>query len=75
MVKGEPTSKNKRGQWTDDQMELAVDEVRNKESKGSSGYFFSSLGDIVTKLQDGGMVKMTPGMGWFRRTLTSELEE
>jgi hypothetical protein len=35
----------------------------------------SSLGDRLTKLKEGEMVKMTPDMGWFRRTSTDEFEE
>jgi hypothetical protein len=31
MNNGERTSTNKRGQWTDDQMKLAVDIIMNKE--------------------------------------------
>jgi hypothetical protein len=74
---GEPISQKKRGQWTEDQIKLAIYKSRNKEMsvRETAVTFFSSLGDILIKLQEGGMVKMTPGMGWFRRTLTDELGE
>jgi hypothetical protein len=63
MNKSEPTAKKKRGQRTEAQMKLAIDKVR------------SSLGDRLTKLKEGEMVKTTQDMCWFRRTFTNELEE
>jgi hypothetical protein len=61
MNNGERTSKKKEGQWTDDQMKLAVDKVWNKEPVSEAADTFpvpeSSLGDR-TKLQGGKMVKM-----------------
>jgi hypothetical protein len=74
------TAKKKPGQWTEDNMKLAVDKVRNKEmSVREAADTFSvprrSLGDRLTKLKEGEIVKMTPHMGWFRRTFSDELEE
>jgi hypothetical protein len=61
-------------------MTLAIDKVRSKEMlvREAADTFSvprSSLGDRLTKLKEGEMVKMTPDMGWFRRTFTDELEE
>jgi Mn-dependent DtxR family transcriptional regulator len=80
MNNSEPTAKKKRGQWTEDQVKLAIDKVRNKEmsvreAADTFSVLRSSLGDRLTKLKEGEMVKMTPDMGWFRRTFTDELEE
>jgi hypothetical protein len=61
-------------------MKLAIVKVRNKEMPvRNAAYTFSvprsSIGDRLTKLKEGEMVKMTPDMGWFRRTFADELEE
>jgi hypothetical protein len=61
MNNGEPTSKKKQGQWTDDQMTVAIHKVWNKELVREAENTFpvpkSSLGD-TTKLQEGEKVKM-----------------
>jgi translation elongation factor P/translation initiation factor 5A len=56
-------------------MKLVIDKVRNKEMsvREAADTFsvpISSLGDRLTKLKEGEMVKMTLHMGWFRRTFT-----
>jgi hypothetical protein len=62
-------------------MKLATDKVRHKEmsARAAAADTFSvprsSLGDRLTKLKEGEMVKITPDMGWFRRTFIDELEE
>jgi hypothetical protein len=68
----------KRNEDNGQKMKLAID--RNKEmSVCEAADTFSaprsSLGDRLTKLKEGQMVKMTPDMGWFWRTFTDELEE
>jgi hypothetical protein len=80
MNKSELTAKKIRGQRTEDHMKLAIDKVGStemsvREEADTFSVPKSSLGDRLTKLKDGEMVKMTPDMGWFRITFTNELEE
>jgi translation elongation factor P/translation initiation factor 5A len=65
MNKSELTAKKIRGQWTEDQMKLAIDKVGSKEmSVREEADTFSvpksSLGDRLTKLKEGQMVKIIP---------------
>jgi hypothetical protein len=58
-------------------MKLAVDKVRNKEVSVRKAADTFSAPEVLlgTKLKEGEMMKMTPDMGWFRRTFTDELQE
>ncbi|KDR16903.1 hypothetical protein L798_08646 [Zootermopsis nevadensis] len=61
-------------------MKLAIDKVTNKEMlvREAADTFsvpIISLEDRLTTLQEGGMVKMTPNIGWFQRNFIDELEE
>lgn len=68
------------GQWTEDEMKLSIDKVRNKgvSVRKAADTFSgpkSSLLDGLRTLHEGGMVKTTFDIGWFRRTYADEMEE